>query len=71
MMITEAEIRELSAEERIELIGNIWDTLVADDCQMNLTPEEKQIIDQRVKAYSENPSSASPWEDVKNRLLKK
>lgn len=37
---------------------------------IELTDEEKQIIDQRLEAYRRNPDAASPWNEVYQRIVK-
>ncbi|MFH0925326.1 MAG: addiction module protein [bacterium] len=35
------------------------------------TEEEKEIIDQRLKAYHQNPKLGSSWQDVYKRIINK
>lgn len=62
---------KLSIPERIQLVEDIWDTIAAHGEAVELTPEEKKIIDQRLEAYHQNPSLGSPWGEVFNRIAKK
>jgi putative addiction module component (TIGR02574 family) len=63
-----AELMELTPEERIELVENLWDSIDQDDMPP-LTPEQQQELDRRYAEHLRDPSSAQEWEDVKARLL--
>ena len=69
--ITVADTIALSITERIQLVEEIWDTIAAEAQSIELTAEEKKIIDERLEAYHKNPDLGSPWEDVYKRILSK
>ena len=62
---------DLSIPERIQLVEDIWDTIVVEADSVELTEEEKKIIDGRLKAYHQNPDLGSPWKDVFKRIVGK
>jgi putative addiction module component (TIGR02574 family) len=68
--ITAADTLELSIPERIQLVEDIWDTIIAKAPSIELTDEEKNIIDERLEKYHQTPESGSPWEDVYQRIVK-
>ena len=61
----------LSIPERIQLVEDIWDTIAVEADSVELTEEEKRIIDGRLKAYHQNPDLGSPWKDVFKRIVSK
>ena len=67
--ITATDSLELSVPERIQLVEDIWDTITAKAASVELTEEEKKIIDARLEKYHQNPELGSPWEDVYKRIL--
>jgi len=67
--ITATDARALSISERIQLVEDIWDTIAAEVQSIELTEDEKRIIDERLEAYHKNPELGSPWEDVYKRLV--
>lgn len=69
--ITAADVISLSIPERIQLVEDIWDTIAAEAQSIELTVEDKKIIDERLEAYHKNPDLGSPWEDVYKRILSK
>jgi putative addiction module component (TIGR02574 family) len=58
----------LSIPERIQLVEDIWDTIAEQADSIDLTEDEKKLIDQRLEAYHKNPEAGSPWEDVYKRI---
>ena len=62
-------IDKLNIEERIELIGEIWDSVSAETGDLALSPEMKEELDRRLNAADANPEAAIPWEEVKQNVL--
>ena len=69
--ITATDAIELSIPERIQLVEDIWDTIATEAEAIELTEDEKRIIDERLEAYHRNPDLGSPWEDVYKRMVSK
>mgnify|MGYP001616287995 CR=1 FL=1 len=69
--ITAADALTLSIPERIQLVEDIWDTIATEPEAIELTEEEKRMIDERLEAYHRNPDLGSPWEDVYKRIVAK
>jgi len=68
---TATDALDLSIPERIQLVEDIWDTIAAQADRVELTEKEKKIIDERLKAYHQNPNLGSPWQDVFKRIVSK
>jgi putative addiction module component (TIGR02574 family) len=66
--ITTADLLELSVSERIQLVEDLWDSIVAVPESIPLTEEQKQELDRRLDAYHQNPDAGSPWELVRERM---
>lgn len=66
--ISAADTLELSIPERIQLVEDIWDTIAARADAIELSEEEKKIIDSRLAAYHKNPNEGSTWDDVIKRI---
>ncbi|HDZ00459.1 MAG TPA: antitoxin [Nitrospirae bacterium] len=60
---------DLSIPERIQLVEDIWDTIALEADSIELTKDDKRIIDERLDAYHRNPDMGSPWEDVLKRIM--
>ncbi len=66
--LTAADTLRLSIPERIQLVEDIWDTIVSQADQMELTEKEKMLLDERLAAYHQNPDAGSPWEAVYKKI---
>jgi putative addiction module component (TIGR02574 family) len=62
------DISSLSRDERIELMSRIWQSLVAEPEKIALTPQQKEVLDQRLAKLDENGSSGIPAADVFEKL---
>ena len=62
---------KLSIPERIQLVEDIWDTIASETESIELTENEKKIIDERLEAYHKNPDAGSPWDEVYKRIVSK
>ncbi len=67
--ITATDTIALSIPERIQLVEDIWDTIATEAEAIELTEDEKRIIDERLEAYHRNPDVGSPWKDVYKRIV--
>ena len=61
----------LSAEQRLELIGELWDSIPDSLGQMPVPTWHQEELDRRLAAADEDPAGALPWEEVKRRLREK
>jgi len=57
-------IEDLTADEKLELIGELWESL--DQRDVSLTASQKEEIDRRLD--SADADGGSCWEDVERRL---
>ena len=65
---TFADILELSVEERILLVEDIWESIAAVPDAFVLTKEQREELALRMDEYHRNPASGLPWDEVKARL---
>ena len=66
-----AEYVKLSVPERIQLVEDIWDSIAEMPEELPLTEAQQVELDRRLDAYRRNPTEGSPWEYVKENILKK
>jgi putative addiction module component (TIGR02574 family) len=62
------DISSLSRDERIELMNRIWQSLAAEPEKIALTPQQREVLDQRLEKFDENGSSGIPAADVFAKL---
>ena len=65
-----AGILELPVQERIQLVEDIWDTIASEPEPIVLTPGQREELDRRLEDYRQNQTAGSPWDDVRERILK-
>lgn len=65
------DILSLSIAERIELIGDIWDSIAEVPEAISLTDAQKAEIDRRLDAHREDPTAGSPWSVVRERIARR
>lgn len=61
-----AKVSSLSAADRLELIGKLWDTLSPGD--LPVTDAERTLLDARLADMEAHPNDQSPWPEVTARL---
>ena len=64
------ELDDMTAEERIALIGELWDSLDA-AAAAPMTPELAAELDRREAEADEAPHAGDSWTDVRRDLRKK
>ena len=68
-LMTSLGIDRLSPAERLQLVGEILDSLDAERATLPLTEAQLQELDRRLASLEANPAAVSPWEEVEARVL--
>ena len=63
-----ADVLKLSVAERIQLVGDIWDSIAAVPEAVPLSNAQRAELDRRLDAYHRDPTAGSPWDDVRQRI---
>jgi len=63
------QVNRLSAEEKMELLDLLWESLEAESPP--LTEAQRGELDYRIARYEQNPADVIPWERVRDNLPKK
>jgi putative addiction module component (TIGR02574 family) len=66
--ITASDAMTLSLSERIQLVGDIWDSIATELENQPINEAERRILDERLDAYQRNPEEGTPWEEVRRNL---
>jgi putative addiction module component (TIGR02574 family) len=61
-------IDRLSLEDRLTLLGDLWENLSEDSDRLPLLESQRADLQRRLDAIDANPSRGSSWEQVKLRL---
>jgi putative addiction module component (TIGR02574 family) len=67
------ELHEVIEEADEKLLKAIHTVLLTEDKMddFEISEEHKRILDERLKAYHENPSDVLTWSEIKERYRKK
>ena len=68
MTPTLTQILQLSVPERIQLVEDIWDSILAVPESLKLTEVQRQELDRRLYNYRQQSESNIPWEEVKKKI---
>ena len=66
MANSKIDVKGLSAEERLNLIEQIWDSLEAED--VPVTEAQKAELDRRIEEMDRDGKRGIAWEDVLDRI---
>ena len=69
MSIAIHDLKQLPVSERIQLVEDLWDTIVEDSPVMGLSPEHIAELDRRLDALEAQPRAGTPWEIARERIL--
>lgn len=61
------QLLKLSSAEKIDLIGELWDSIPPTELPP-LTEAQVAELDRRMAEHNADPSSAEPWEQVRDWL---
>ena len=67
--ISASDLVELPIQERIQLVEDVWDTIIAVPEEVKLPEWHKKELDERLESRGGNPKKGSSWSDVKRRIL--
>lgn len=59
---------ELSLDEKIARLQQLWDVLSQDPSALQLTDAQEQELRKRMEEHRKHPDQAIPWENVLARL---
>ena len=63
------ELKSLSQEEKLILVGELWDELAAQPDAFPPREEHIRLLKERLEHYRKHPQDVVAWEQVKERIL--
>ena len=63
------ELKTLSPEEKLILVGELWDELAAQPDAFPSREDHIKILKERLEYYRQHPRDVVAWEDLKARIL--
>lgn len=69
MSYNREQLLNLPVDERIELVGDLWDSIDNDTIGKQFSKQEiEEELDSRINKIKKNPNSLISWEDVKAKM---
>lgn len=66
------DYRSLSVADRLQLVGDIWDSIAEEASAapdvLPLTPDQKTELDRRLAAHDADPSAGVPMDEAFDRI---
>ena len=62
------DISRLSPKERLDLIGELWDSLTTEEVQ--LTPAQERELERRIASFDDDAKNAIPWESIDREFVR-
>lgn len=62
------DIQKLSQSERILLAEKLWDSVAANQDQIEVTDAQKLLLEERLAEYAASPDEGITWEEVKKEM---
>lgn len=59
-------VRQLNQADRLELISELWESLETE--QIEVTAEERQLLDERLAELRDHPDAGRSWETIEAEL---
>ena len=64
------DLDQLSANERLELVQDLWDQIAAEPEQVPVTAAQRHELDRRLAEHAASPDDVAEWAVVKARTSK-
>ena len=65
---TSGLIAKLTVEEKIDMMGELWDSL--EPAELSTSTDEQELIESRLDLASKTDFKGERWEDVRDRLAR-
>ena len=62
------KIEELTVEERLKLVEDIWDSIAAEQQTLPLTKNQRSLLDRRLEDYRLDKNPGTPGFEVIKRI---
>ncbi|MCF6313532.1 MAG: addiction module protein [Verrucomicrobiales bacterium] len=62
------QLRELPVAERIQLVEDLWDTIIEEPESVRLTPGQTAELDRRLDRLAKSPDEGIEWETLRSRI---
>ena len=64
-----SQFRELSPDEQIRLVQELWDEIAEEVSRRPLTESQRRLLDERLADEEQNPGDVESWTKAKADIL--
>ena len=64
-----SQFRELSSDEKIQLVQELWDEIAEEVSRRPLSESQRRLLDERLADEEQNPDDVEPWAKAKTDIL--
>ena len=61
-------LNHLSADQRLQLVGELWDSLASTSVSVPLSDAQRAELQIRLEIHNAQPLAGTPWPEVRERL---
>ncbi len=65
-----AQFRELSPDEQIRLVQELWNEIADEVSRMPLSESQRRLLDERLADEEQNPDDVESWAKAKEDILR-
>jgi putative addiction module component (TIGR02574 family) len=65
------DFRKLSIVERLQLVGDIWDSIAEETEVLPLSEAQRAELERRLEQHRRDPDAAIPWAQIREELYKR
>ena len=65
------KLHKLSTAEKMDLVDELWDSVLEDQSGVEITEEQRKLLDKRLDAYELDKDKGDTWELVRARVSSK
>lgn len=69
MSMPAIDVNAMEPEERLRLIGDLWDSLSESPEDVGLTPAQREELDRRLDRLESGKAKLVSWDELKSRLV--
>jgi putative addiction module component (TIGR02574 family) len=62
------ELLNLSVEDRLQLLDQLWESIRQQPDSLPLTDEQRSELDRRLEEHQRHPEAAQPWPAVMEKI---
>ena len=67
-MATELQLDQMTIEEKLQLVDELWLSMTPELESLEVSPGDRELLDERWNAFLNDPSSALTLEEFQRRM---